>query len=93
VNDGSTTVKIAAITATPKSIGKCAEWPVGITAAQKAEAILQLAQGWHQGPLIADCTGSRTEGRRFRAPPFCFHPPPSIPNLSKGPTNHVGHLQ
>lgn len=41
-NDGSTTTAIAAITRHAEVIGAALTWPVGITAAQKAEAILQL---------------------------------------------------
>lgn len=42
VTDGSTTVKIAAITNTAEVNVNCLEWPAGITAAQKAEAVAQL---------------------------------------------------
>lgn len=42
VNDGTTTTKIAAIVRGAEVNGKCLEWPVGITAPQKAEAIEQL---------------------------------------------------
>lgn len=41
-NDGSTTSKIAAIVRGAEVNGKCLEWPAGITAPQKAEAIEQL---------------------------------------------------
>jgi hypothetical protein len=44
VTDGSTTVKIAAMVRLAEVNAKCIEWPVGITAAQKAEAIVQLAR-------------------------------------------------
>jgi hypothetical protein len=40
--DGSTTVQIAAITRIAELIGPTLTWPAGITAAQKAEATLQL---------------------------------------------------
>lgn len=42
VTDGSTTVKIAAITDVAEVNGNCLQWPVGITAAQQAEAVDQL---------------------------------------------------
>jgi hypothetical protein len=42
VNDGATTTKIAAIVRGAEVNGKCIEWPAGITAPQKAEAIEQL---------------------------------------------------
>jgi len=41
-NDGSTTTKIAAITRHAEVIGAALTWPAGITAAQQAEATLQL---------------------------------------------------
>jgi hypothetical protein len=42
VTDGSTTLKIAAITNTAELNGNCLQWPAGITAAQQAEATAQL---------------------------------------------------
>lgn len=42
VTDASTTVQIAALTNDSEVIGPALTWPAGITAAQKAEAILQL---------------------------------------------------
>lgn len=41
-NDGSTTTKITAITRHAEVIGAALTWPAGITAAQQAEATLQL---------------------------------------------------
>lgn len=49
VNDNATTSKIAIIARHAEVIGSCLSWPVGITAAQQAEAIQQLRR---QGILV-----------------------------------------